>query len=53
VIINNNIKERVDISINKHNSNNIIIAGHFDCVGNSVPKEVQIEHIKHSNNIQL
>jgi len=47
----NNIKERVDISINKHNSNHIVIIGHFDCLGNPVPKEVQGEQIKQSISI--
>jgi len=47
----NNIKERVDISINNHNSNHIVIVGHFDCAGNLAPKEVQIEQIKQSISI--
>ena len=47
----NNIKERVDISINNHNSNHIVIVGHFACSGNPAPKEVQIEHIKQSIDI--
>ena len=47
----NNIKKRIDISIKKHNSNHIIIVGHFDCAGNSAPEEVQIEQIKQSINI--
>ncbi len=44
----NNIKERVDISINKHNSKQIVIVGHFDCTGNPVSKKVQIEQLKQS-----
>ena len=42
----NSIHERIDISINKHHSRGIAIAGHFDCAGNPVSKEVQIQQIK-------
>ena len=33
------ILSRVDISVNKHNSTNIAIVGHYNCAGNPVPKE--------------
>ena len=39
------IKKRVDISVNKHNSKVIAIAGHFDCAGNPVPKEIQMKQV--------
>jgi len=42
----NSIRERVDISVNKHHSNNIVIVGHYDCAGNPVDKDTQLSHIK-------
>jgi carbonic anhydrase len=39
----NSIKERVLISVEKHGSKNIIIAGHHDCAANSTTKD---EHLK-------
>lgn len=42
------IKNRVDISINKHNSKLIAIIGHYDCAGNPKPKEEQLKEIKKS-----
>lgn len=40
------IKQRVDISVNKHNSKLIAISGHHDCAGNPLDKEAQVKHIK-------
>lgn len=40
------IKERVKISTDKHNSDLIAIVGHYDCAGNPVDEEQQIEDIK-------
>ena len=40
------IKKRLDISVNKHSSNNIAVVGHYDCAGNPVEKSIQLEHIK-------
>lgn len=40
------IKSRVAISVNKHGSKVIAIAAHYDCAGNPVSKELQIEQIK-------
>lgn len=36
----------VQISLEKHGSRHIAIAGHHDCAGNPVPKEKHIEQIK-------
>ncbi|MBM7623389.1 carbonic anhydrase [Sporohalobacter salinus] len=40
------IKNRVEISVNKHGSNLIAVVGHYDCAGNPANKEEQLEHIK-------
>ena len=40
------IKDRVDISVNRHGSNLIAVVGHYDCAGNPKDKEGQIEDIK-------
>ncbi len=42
------IKERVDISINKHHSKKLFIVGHFDCAGNPEEKETQLKQIEKS-----
>ena len=42
------IFDRLDISVEKHNSVGIAIAGHHDCAGNPVPKEDHIKHIQKS-----
>ncbi|MFH0896745.1 MAG: carbonic anhydrase [Candidatus Bathyarchaeota archaeon] len=44
----NSIKRRVEISIGKHGSKYIAIAGHHDCVGNPVEKEMQLLQIFNS-----
>ncbi|MFZ7119369.1 MAG: carbonic anhydrase [Eubacteriaceae bacterium] len=43
-----NIKKRVDISVNHHGSKAIAIVGHYDCAGNPVNDNIQIDHIKKS-----
>ncbi len=40
------IIKRADISINKHQSKSVAVVGHYDCAGNPVTKEKQIEQIK-------
>ena len=40
------VKERVDISVNKHGSENIAIIAHYDCAGNPVEKDVQMKQLK-------
>lgn len=42
------IKKRVLISVEKHESKVIIIAGHHDCAGNPVEKEMHYKHIRES-----
>ncbi len=42
------IFDRLDISVEKHNSVGIAIAGHHDCAGNPVPKEDHTKHIQKS-----
>jgi hypothetical protein len=42
------IKNRVKISIEKHGSKHIAIVAHYDCAGNPVDKQTQIEQIKKS-----
>lgn len=39
------IKKRVTISAEVHNSKLIAIVGHYDCGGNPVDKETQLNHI--------
>ena len=45
-VLIDSIKSRLEISINKHNSDMIAIAGHFDCSGNPVEENIQKEQIK-------
>jgi len=40
------IKKRVEISVNHHGSKVIAIVGHFGCAGNPTEKDVQIEQLK-------
>ena len=42
------IHARIKISVEKHNSVGIAIAGHYNCAGNPETKKVQIEQIKKS-----
>ena len=44
-VLVDSIKRRVEISIGKHRSKCIAVVGHFDCAGNPVSKETQIEQI--------
>ena len=45
---NEEIKSKVQISINAHGSSLIAVAGHHSCAGNPVSKEEHIEQIKKS-----
>ena len=38
------ILQRVNISVNKHGSVGIAVAGHFDCTGNPGERKIQNEH---------
>ena len=40
------IKNKVGISINKHESELIVVSGHYDCAGNPVSNEEHITQIK-------
>ncbi len=40
------IRKRVEISISRHNSAVVAVVGHYDCAGNPVNEETQIEQIK-------
>ena len=40
------IKIKVGISINKHESELIVVSGHYDCAGNPVSNEEHITQIK-------
>ena len=40
-----NIKSKVEISVNAHKSKLIVISGHHDCAGNPVSKEEHISQI--------
>lgn len=39
------IRRRVLISVNRHGSKHIAIVGHYDCAGNPVEKNAQLNHI--------
>jgi hypothetical protein len=40
------IRSRLLISLNKHGSDTLVIAGHDDCAGNPVSKEVHLKQIQ-------
>ncbi|MDZ7832835.1 MAG: carbonic anhydrase [Desulfobacterales bacterium] len=40
------ILDRLQISVEKHQSVGIAIVGHHDCAGNPAPKEKQLKHIE-------
>ena len=40
-----NIIEKINISLDKHNSKIIFVVGHFDCAGNLVDNETHEKHI--------
>lgn len=40
------MKRKIGISVDKHGSNVIVVAGHYDCAGNPVTKDEHIEHLK-------
>lgn len=46
-----NIKKRVEISVHHHGSKVVAVVGHFGCAGNPAEKEVQIEHLKKSEEV--
>lgn len=46
-----NIKKRVDVSVNHHGSKVVAIVGHEDCAGNPVGKEEQVAQLKKSEEV--
>lgn len=42
------VRSRIEVSLNAHGSKVIAIAGHHDCAGNPVPKDVKWEQTKES-----
>ena len=40
------VRKRVEISVVKHASTKIAIIGHFDCAGNPVDKDTQLDQLK-------
>ena len=40
------IKQRLDISVNKHGSKIVAVVAHHDCAGNPAPKDEQMTHLK-------
>jgi carbonic anhydrase len=50
-VIIENIKKRVDVSVNHHGSKVVAIIGHHDCAGNPVGKEDQIKQLNESKKV--
>ena len=46
-----NIKKRVEISVEHHSSKVVAIVGHFGCAGNPAEKQEQIEQLKKAKTI--
>ncbi|MFZ6018189.1 MAG: carbonic anhydrase [Chloroflexota bacterium] len=44
------ILNRLNISITKHASAGVAVAGHYDCAGNPQPASLQMEHIREAVN---
>lgn len=42
------IKNKVEISLNSHNSKIIVVGGHYDCAANDADEDEQINQIKKS-----
>ena len=47
------IKNRLIISLKKHGSKIIFISGHYDCAGNPVSKDIQVQQIIKSEKFLL
>ena len=50
-VIIENIKKRVEISVEHHGSKVVAIVGHFGCAGNPAEKETQIDHLKKAEEV--
>lgn len=44
--IADSIKNRIDISIEKHCTKLVAVVGHYDCAGNPVDEEIQREQVR-------
>lgn len=44
--VSEGLREKIEISLKKHNSRLIIVAAHHDCAGNPVDNETQLRQIK-------
>lgn len=44
--VGKSIKNKIDISVHKHHSKGLLIAGHDDCCGNPVADEIHRDQIK-------
>lgn len=44
--VSEGLREKIEISLKKHNSRLIIVAAHHDCAGNPVDKNTQLEQLK-------
>jgi len=42
------VKDRVEISVKKHGSKVVAVVGHYDCAGNPVEKDIQLEQLHRS-----
>lgn len=43
-----NILKRITISVKKHDSKLIFVSGHYDCAGNPVDKQIQVDQVRKS-----
>ncbi len=45
------LKTKIGISVEKHGSTNLVIAGHHDCGGNPVDRETHLQEVRQSMQI--
>ena len=45
------LKKKVEISVEKHNSQIIAVAAHYDCAGNPENKDAQKQHLRKAVNV--
>ena len=45
------LKKKVKISVEKHNSQIIAVAAHYDCAGNPANEDIQKEHLQKAVNV--
>ena len=49
--LTDSIRKRVDISVNGHGSNVIVLVGHYGCAGTPGPRKMQDEHTMKGINV--